>query len=101
MPTNYLRMNKKDAEGLGVSDGETVRLITQRSEVSIPVKVTDDIYPGNLSIPHGFGLLYTNKETGELEQIGVNVNELIAAEHREPLSGIPYQKYIPCRVEKQ
>ncbi len=101
LPTNYLRMNRKDAEGLGVSDGETVRLVTQRSEVSIPVKVTDDIYPGNLSIPHGFGLLYTNRETGELEQIGVNVNELIASEHREPFTGIPYQKHIPCRVEKQ
>ena len=56
--------------------------------------------PGTLSIPHGFGMLHTNKETGELEQIGVNVNELIAAEHREPLTGIPLHKYICCRVEK-
>jgi len=101
LPLNYVRMNKEDAARLGISDGETVRLVTDTSTVSIPAKVTDDICPGNLSIPHGFGLLHTNKETGELEQIGVNVNELISAGHREPFTGIPLHKYIPCRVQKE
>ncbi|MBI4832445.1 MAG: molybdopterin-dependent oxidoreductase [Candidatus Lindowbacteria bacterium] len=100
LPTNYLRMSRKDAERLEVAEGETVKLVTERSVVSIPVKVTDDIYPGNMSIPHGFGLLHTNKKTGKLAQIGVNVNELIAAEHRDPFTGIPLHKYIRCRVEK-
>lgn len=101
MPTNYARMNRKDAERLGIEDGETVTLVTETSTVSIDARVTDDIYPGNLSIPHGFGLLHTNKETGELEQIGVNVNELISAGRREPMTGNPIHKYIPCRVEKR
>lgn len=101
MPTNYVRMNQKDAERLGISDGEIVTLVTDTSTVSIAAKVTDDIYPGNLSIPHGFGLVHTNKETGELEQIGVNVNELISADRREPMTGNPIHKYIPCRVEKR
>jgi anaerobic selenocysteine-containing dehydrogenase len=92
-------MSAQDAESLQVSDGETVKVVTDRSTVSIPVKI-GDIYPGNLSIPHGFGLLHTNEETGNLEQIGVNVNELIAAEHREPFTGIPLHKHIRCRIEK-
>jgi len=100
LPTNYLRMSKQDAERLEVSNGEIVKVVTDTSTVSIPVKVTDDIYPGSLSIPHGFGMLHTNKETGRLEQIGVNVNELIAAEHREPFTGIPLQKHIRCRIEE-
>ncbi len=100
MPTNYVRMNEKDAARLGIADGETVTLVTETTTVSIHAKVTDDIYPGNLSIPHGFGLLHTNKETGELEQIGVNANELISADRREPMTGNPIHKYIPCRVEK-
>jgi len=74
--------------------------VTETATVSIAAKVTDDIYPGNLSIPHGFGLVHTNKETGELEQIGVNVNELISADRREPMTGNPIHKYIPCRIEK-
>jgi anaerobic selenocysteine-containing dehydrogenase len=101
MPTNYVRMSGKDAERLGITDGETVTLVTDTSTVSIAAKVTDDIYPGNLSIPHGFGLLHTNKETGKLEQIGVNVNELISADRREPMTGNPIHKYIPCRLEKR
>jgi anaerobic selenocysteine-containing dehydrogenase len=100
LPTNYVRMSTQDAECLQVSDGETVRVVTDTSTVSIPAKVSDDIYPGNLSIPHGFGMLHTNEETGKLEQIGVNVNELISAEHREPFTGIPLQKHIRCRIEK-
>jgi anaerobic selenocysteine-containing dehydrogenase len=100
LPTNYVRMSTQDAEWLQVSDGETVRVVTDTSTVSIPAKVSDDIYPGNLSIPHGFGMLHTNEETGKLEQIGVNVNELIAAEHREPFTGIPLHKHIRCRIEK-
>jgi len=101
MPTNYVRMNEKDAERLGIADGDTVRLVTDTSTVLIDAKVTDDIYPGNLSIPHGFGLIHTNKETGELEQIGVNANELISADRREPMTGNPIHKYNPCRIEKQ
>lgn len=100
LPTNYVRMSRQDAERLEVSDGETVRILTDTSAVSIPVLVCDDIYPGNLSIPHGFGMLQRNEETGKLEQIGVNVNELISADHREPFTGIPLQKYIRCRVER-
>jgi len=43
-------------------------------------------------------MLTRHEETGKLEQIGVNVNELIAAEHREPFSD-PLHKYIRCRSE--
>jgi anaerobic selenocysteine-containing dehydrogenase len=100
LPTNYVRMSTQDAVRLQVSDGETVKVVTDTSTVSIPVKVSDDIYPGSLSIPHGFGMLHTNEETGNLEQIGVNVNELIAAEHREPFTGIPLHKHIRCRIQK-
>jgi anaerobic selenocysteine-containing dehydrogenase len=99
LPTNYLRMSKQDAARLEVRDGDMVEVVTDTSTVSIPLKVTDDIYPGSLSIPHGFGMLHTNQETGKLEQIGVNVNELIAAEHREPFTGIPLQKHIRCKIQ--
>jgi anaerobic selenocysteine-containing dehydrogenase len=97
---SYLRMHEKVAEQLGVSDGETVRLVTEHAEVLVAARVTDDIYPGNLSMPHGYGLVWENEETGELEQHGVNVQALVSAQHRDPLSGVPYHKYIPARVEK-
>ncbi len=48
-----------------------MRLVADTSAVSIDARVTDDIYPGSVSIPHGFGLIHTSKEPGELEQIAV------------------------------
>jgi anaerobic selenocysteine-containing dehydrogenase len=98
--TSYLRMHETLASELGVADGETVRLITEYAEALVPTMVTDDIYSGNVSMPHGYGLLWTNEATGELEAVGTNAQELVSAAHRDPITGIPYHKHIPARVEK-
>jgi anaerobic selenocysteine-containing dehydrogenase len=98
--TSYLRMNESDALALAIEEGERVRLVTEYAEVTVPAKVTDDIYPGNLSMPHGYGLMARNEETGKLEPHGINVQELIRASHRDKISGVPYHKAIPARVEK-
>ena len=66
----------------------------------MPALVTDDIYPGNLSMPHGYGLLWENDKTGQLEPVGTNVQELVSAQHRDALTGIPLHKYIPAKVKK-
>jgi len=100
LKTSYVRMHEADAEALDIADGERVHLVTEHADVTLPAMVTDDIYPGNLSIPHGYGLLAHNPETGKLEPHGINVQELIRASHRDPLSGIPYHKAIPARLEK-
>jgi anaerobic selenocysteine-containing dehydrogenase len=98
--TSYLRMHEADAQSLGIANGERVRLVTEHAEAAVPAMLTDDIYPGNLSMPHGYGLLAWNEETGKLEPHGINVQELIRASYREPLCGVPYHKAIPARVEK-
>lgn len=97
---SYLRMHQALAAELGVADGETVRLVTEHGEALVPALVTDDIYPGNLSMPHGYGLLWEDEETGRLEPVGTNVQELVSASHRDALTGIPLHKYIPATVKK-
>jgi anaerobic selenocysteine-containing dehydrogenase len=96
----YVRMHKAVAAELGVANGEKVRLVTEHGEVLVPALVTDDIYPGNLSVPHGYGLLWENEKTGQLEPIGPNVQELVSAQHRDRLTGIPLHKYIPAKVKR-
>jgi anaerobic selenocysteine-containing dehydrogenase len=97
---SYLRMHKALAAELGIANGETVHLITEYAEAFVPALVTDDIYPGNLSMTHGYGLMWENDETGKLEPVGTNVQELVSAQHRDPLTGIPHHKYIPAMVKK-
>lgn len=97
---SYLRMHESIARELGIADGDKVRLITEHAQVVVPAMVTNDIYPGNVSMPHGYGLLWENEETGKLKPVGINVQELVSAAHRDPLTGIPYHKYIPARVER-
>ncbi len=100
LQTSYLRMHESDAKRLDIAQGERVLLVTEHGEAAVPAMLTDDIYPGNLSMPHGYGLLTRDEETGKLEPNGVNVQELIRASHRDALSGVPYHKAIPARLEK-
>jgi anaerobic selenocysteine-containing dehydrogenase len=100
LQTSYLRMHESDGAALAIEQGERVRLVTEHAEVTVPALLTDDIYPGNLSMPHGYGLMARNEETGKLEPHGINVQELIRASYRDKLSGVPYHKAIPARVEK-
>ncbi|MCP5069182.1 MAG: molybdopterin-dependent oxidoreductase, partial [bacterium] len=70
LKTSYLRMNGTDAEGLLIEDGERVRVVTEAGEATVPAMLTDDIYPGNLSMPHGYGQLARAPETGKMEPVG-------------------------------
>jgi len=81
-----------DAEGLGLSDGQRVRVTTEAGSDVGELEVTDQVRPGTVVIPHGFGLIYDG------EVYGINVNRLTKNTHRDPL-GTPLHRYVPCRVE--
>ncbi len=85
-------VNPADAEGLGLSDGEQVRVTTEAGSEVGEMEVTDQVRRGTVLIPHGFGLIYDG------EVYGINVNNLTKNIHRDPL-GTPLHRYVPCRVE--
>ena len=85
-------VNPADAEALGLSDGQQVRVTTEGGNDVGELEVTDQVRPGTVLIPHGFGLIYTG------EVYGINVNRLTKNTHRDPL-GTPLHRYVPCRVE--
>jgi len=87
-----LAINPADAEELGLTDGETAKIITEAAEETIEVEVTDDARKGHVVIPHGFGLVHDGVTHG------VNVNRLTKATHRDQF-GTPIHRYVPCRVE--
>jgi anaerobic selenocysteine-containing dehydrogenase len=71
-----------------------VRVITEAGEVEVEAELTDTLRPGQVAIPHGFGLDY------EDQTYGVNVNRLAPASNRDPIAGTPYHRYIACRIAR-
>ncbi len=83
-----------DAERLGLSDGQTVRVTTAAGSETGELEVSDQVRPGMVLIPHGFGLVYDGKV------YGLNVNRLTGGRHRDPLTGTPLHRFVPCRLER-
>jgi anaerobic selenocysteine-containing dehydrogenase len=88
-----LAMNPEDAAALNLKDGDLVKVKTAAGEVEIELGVTAATRPGEVIIPHGFGLKYNG------QVYGVNVNRLTKNTHRDHLAGTPLHRYVPCRVE--
>ncbi len=53
-----LAMHPDDAEHLGLEDGQTVRITTEAASEEIELKLEDSCRPGQVVIPHGFGLIH-------------------------------------------
>jgi len=80
-----LRMHPEDASRLGVSDGETVRVLSRRGEVTAEANVTDVCPPGVVSLTFHFAETPTN----------VLTNAAL-----DPVAKIPETKVCAVRVEK-
>ena len=50
-----LHVNPVDADRLGVTNGCKAELESRVGCIVVPVKVTDRVAPGVVSLPHGFG----------------------------------------------
>jgi len=88
-----LAINPKDAEALGLADGQMARIFTEAGETDIEVEVSKATRPGQVIIPHGFGMEY------EGQVYGVNVNRLTKNTHRDKMAATPLHRYVPCRIE--
>jgi anaerobic selenocysteine-containing dehydrogenase len=77
-----------DAARFGLTTGGRVRLKAGGRSVEAPVEVTDEVMPGVVSLPHGWGhdlpgvsLRVAGKRPG------ANLNALLDDQRRDPLSG--------------
>ena len=72
-----LMMNTTDAETLKLADGAPVTISSSVGSVTAPLEVTDEIMPGVVSLPHGYGHHRPKtKLTVATEHAGVSINDL-------------------------
>jgi anaerobic selenocysteine-containing dehydrogenase len=88
--TNYLYVHPDDARARGITDGALVRVTSAAGSVSLPASLTDDMMPGAVALPHGWGHQHADGLTVASTTTGANVNVLAAdgPDAIEPISGM-------------
>lgn len=94
-PRHQLFMHPDDLRTRGIDDGAKVAVTSRVGKVEVDVLATDDVMPGVVSLPHGYGhqvggTRMTNAET----VVGVSINDLTDPERLDvsgnaALSGVP------------
>ena len=94
-----LMINSCDATRLGVLDGAQARISSLAGTIVVQAEVTDEMLPGVVSLPHGWG---HDKPGTRLsiarEHAGVNNNLLAPGEFVDALSGNAAVNGIPVEV---
>ena len=94
-----LRMHPDDGAPRGLADGAVVRIRSEAGEVEVPVTLTDEMTPGVVALPHGWGHRGGWRLANEAG--GVNSNRLMSAapESLERLAGMSHLNGVPVEVE--
>jgi anaerobic selenocysteine-containing dehydrogenase len=96
-----LYVHPDDAERLALADGEHAIVRSSSGAIDVPVEVTDEIMPGVVSIPHGWGHDANGVRMSVASaHAGVNSNFLADESMVEPLSGNAVLNGIPVEVSK-
>jgi anaerobic selenocysteine-containing dehydrogenase len=77
-----------DARRLGVAEGGVVRIARGAQSIEAPIERTDEMMPGVISLPHGWGHDQPGAQLGvAARQPGANLNAVLDDRVRDPLSG--------------
>jgi anaerobic selenocysteine-containing dehydrogenase len=92
-------VNRSDAKRLGLIDGGTAQVTSRVGRAELTVEVSDDIAPGVVSIPHGWGHDLPGVEMSVAAgTAGVNVNRLTDDLRLDPLSGTAVLNGVPVTI---
>jgi anaerobic selenocysteine-containing dehydrogenase len=94
-----LMIHPLDAARLSLANGVAARVESRVGEVTVPVEITDEVMPGVVSLPHGFGhqaAASTLRVAGALP--GVSANALTDEQNVEPIIGTSILNGVPVTV---
>ncbi|MFO0755184.1 MAG: molybdopterin oxidoreductase family protein [Byssovorax sp.] len=98
-PRCTLLMGPADAAARGLVDGQRVTITSEVSSVIAPLSISDEVMPGVVSLPHGFG---HDRPGVQLDiasaHAGVSANDLTDERRVDPVSGVSVLNGIPVTV---
>ncbi|AOY88974.1 dehydrogenase [Marinobacter salinus] len=83
-----LMIHPRDASRLGLQASDSARISAQDRKIILPVEITEDLMPGVVSIPHGWG--HDRPGTGQsiaAAHAGASINDILSDEQIDPLVG--------------
>jgi anaerobic selenocysteine-containing dehydrogenase len=92
---HHLLMHPGDLQARGLQDGATVTVKSRVGSVVVEVRATDDMMPGVVSLPHGYGHQRDGVRLGVAASVtGVSINDLTDPDRLDvsgnaALSGVP------------
>ena len=100
-PRCTLLVNPRDAAARGIADGDQVRLASRAGEVVVPAEVTDEMMPGVVSLPHGWGHGRAGTRTGVANaHAGVSANDVTVPAFIDSMSGVSALTGVAVTVER-
>jgi len=84
-PEPYVEINRGDAKGLSIGDGERVMVSSRRGSITLKARVTERIIPGTVFIPFHYAEAAANRLTNAA---------------LDPISKIPEFKVCAAKVAK-
>jgi anaerobic selenocysteine-containing dehydrogenase len=76
--TNHLYVHPDDAVRLGLTEGDLADVTSATATVRVPIRLGDDLMPGVVALPHGWGHQHARGLSVASRTRGVNVNLLAA-----------------------
>jgi anaerobic selenocysteine-containing dehydrogenase len=100
--SNYLYINPHDAAELGLSEGDTARISTERGSVRLPVRITSELMRKVVAAPFGWGHQDTPGLSVASQTGGANINILTPSGPGsvDPVSGMAHLTGIIVDIEK-
>ena len=94
-----LLVHPDDAQKHGVKHGERAEVSSRAGRVEIEVEVSDEIMPGVVSLPHGFGHARAGTKLSVANQhAGASVNDLTDEQHLDDLAGTAALSGVPVEL---
>ena len=93
-----MRIHSDDLSRLRLEDGGKAVCRSKVGQVEVVLMKDDGVQPGMVTLPHGYGMQYTNAE-GEQKQNGPSINQLTDSHYCDPIAKTPYHKHVPVMIE--